>query len=132
MRSTKAINWASVNRSASNVEIRPAVASSPPDAAPVQPEPEPEVEPASLPRLASDDSDDHRRRAADHLAALGHQGGHGPAWDAAYALIGRFGLTPKEALPVLAAWNQTCQSPLSTHDLAWKLEYVARAGRPFG
>jgi hypothetical protein len=52
--------------SASDAESRPAVVISPPDAAPV--EPGPEVEPASLPRPAADDSDD-RRRAADHLAA---------------------------------------------------------------
>jgi hypothetical protein len=98
--------------SASNAESRPTVDISPPDAA--------------LPPPAADDRDDRRRRAAAHLAAMGKEGGHGPAWDAASALIGRFGMTPKEALPLMAAWNQTCRSPLSTHDLEWKLDYVAR------
>jgi hypothetical protein len=98
----------------------------PPDTSPVEPEP------ASLVPPVADDRDDRFRRAADHLAALGQQGGHGPAWDAAYALIGTFGMTPKEALPILTAWNTTCRSPLSTYDLAWKLDYVVRAARHHG
>jgi hypothetical protein len=131
-RGRPATRWYAI--SASNAESRPALAISPPDAAPVEPEPEPDVEPASLAPHGADDRDDRRRCATDHLAALGHQGGHGPAWDAARTLIGRFGLTPKEAFPLLADWNQTCRSPLNTHDLAWKLDYVAResAARPRG
>jgi hypothetical protein len=77
------------------------------------------------------DQDDRRRRAAAPLAALGQEGGHGPAWVAARLLIQRSGLTPEEAFPLLAEWNRRCQSPLGDFDLRWKLAYVARWS-PFG
>jgi hypothetical protein len=97
--------------SASNAESRPAVAISPPDTAPV--EPEPEVEPAPLLPPTSDDSDERPRRAAAHLAAREREGGHGPAWEVARLLIEGVGLTVDEAFPLIADWNRTCRIVLA-------------------
>jgi hypothetical protein len=103
-----------------NAESQSPVVCPPSDTSPVEPEPAPLV-----PHVA-DDRDDRRRCATEHLAALGQQGGHGPAWDAARTLIQGLGLTVDEAFPLIAEWNRTCRFVLADFDLRWKLSLMAR------
>lgn len=56
-------------------------------------------------------------------AAVSGQGGHSATFRAACAAVLGFGLSPDEAYPLLAEWNQThCEPPWDEYELRHKLE----------
>lgn len=55
--------------------------------------------------------------------AISGQGGHAATFRAACAVVLGFDMSPDDALPLLADWNQThCQPPWDEHELRHKLE----------
>lgn len=70
-------------------------------------------------------------RARSYIArvpgAVSGAGGHNATFHAACVLVLGFGLTPAEALPLLLAWNTTCQPLWSEADLRHKLADADRA-----
>jgi hypothetical protein len=89
-----------------------------------------EREPARRPLLRPSPANDRARvldRAAKYLTklpeAVSGQGGHDATYRAACALVIDFDLSPEEAYPLLAAWNEThCKPQWSERDLRHKLE----------
>ncbi|MBI3414226.1 MAG: hypothetical protein HY043_02720 [Verrucomicrobia bacterium] len=66
--------------------------------------------------------------------AIAGSGGHDATFHAACILVNGFALTPADALPLLVAWNQTCQPPWSEAELRHKLTSAdkARHAKPRG
>ena len=53
--------------------------------------------------------------------AISGQGGHDKAYYAACRLVQGFNLSPEDAFPIYAEWNETCQPPWSERELWHKL-----------
>ncbi|MFZ5828805.1 MAG: hypothetical protein ACOY3P_01890, partial [Planctomycetota bacterium] len=70
-------------------------------------------------------STDITERAARYLdtipPAVSGQGGHNVTFHAACSLVLGFQLSPEDAYPLLAAWNERCQPPWSERELWHKL-----------
>lgn len=60
--------------------------------------------------------------------AVSGDGGHNTTYRAAHKLVIDFGLSERDALIVLDEWNQTCQPPWSTKELAHKIRSAAKLG----
>lgn len=60
--------------------------------------------------------------------AISGQRGHDRTFHAACVLICGFGLTEREALPVIAEWNQGCQPPWTEGELIRKLSEACKQG----
>jgi hypothetical protein len=77
------------------------------------------------------------QRAAAYLErmppAIAGSGGHSATFNTAAVLVRGFALTEHDALPLLAAWNQThCQPPWTEAELRHKLRSAATSTRPLG
>lgn len=60
-------------------------------------------------------------------------GGSAALFEAACVLIRGFGLSPEDALPILARWNEThCQPKWGEHELRYKLRSALQSTRPMG
>jgi len=73
-----------------------------------------------------------RRYLAQMPGAVSGQGGHNQTYRAACALVLGFGLTPDEALPILAGWNTICEPPWTEAELRHKLASANADGGPRG
>jgi putative DNA primase/helicase len=74
-----------------------------------------------------------RRALAEHGPAIEGQGGDLHTFVACALLINDFALTPAEAWPLLAEWNETCRPPWNEYELGDKLRGGSRyAKRPYG
>jgi len=76
-------------------------------------------------------------RAAAYLErmppAIAGSGGHSATFNTAAVLVRGFALTEHDALPLLAAWNQThCQPAWAEAELRHKLRSAATSPRPLG
>lgn len=63
-----------------------------------------------------------RRYMAAIPPAISGQRGHDKTFDAACSLVLGFNLSPDEAFPILAEWNQKCQPPWTERELRHKLK----------
>lgn len=64
--------------------------------------------------------------------AISGSGGHDRTFNAACVLVHGYGLSPDEAFPILARWNDTCQPPWTEKELRHKLEDAAKKPGPRG
>jgi len=82
------------------------------------------------------DPGDLVQRARKYLAAMpaavSGQGGHNQTFTAACVLVQGFGLSHKEAWPLLKEYNERCQPPWSDKELWHKLEDAEKADPPSG
>lgn len=81
--------------------------------------------PAAVPAIPSSRPDLTERATAYMRSvdpAIAGQSGHNTTFRAACALVIGFGLTPEEAFPIFAEWNDRCLPPWSDADLARKLD----------
>ena len=75
------------------------------------------------------------RRYLDSMPeSVSGEAGHTKLFKAAKVLVHGFGLTPDEAFPFLASFNQRCQPPWNEHQLRYKLSQAlkCRDSRPRG
>jgi hypothetical protein len=83
------------------------------------------------PKIVGDDLDRRLQRAERYLAripgAVSGQSGHDATFAVAVYLVKGFALTPDEAFPLMAEWNQSCVPPWSNAELKHKLEDAAKA-----
>jgi hypothetical protein len=80
----------------------------------------------------TDVSDRARKYLAAIPPAISGQGGHDQTFTAACALVLGFGLSPADAYPLLAEWNQGCQPPWLEKELRHKLDDANRQSGPRG
>jgi hypothetical protein len=73
-----------------------------------------------------------RRYLATIPGAVSRQGGHNRTFYVACVLVIRFDLTPDQAFPLLAEWNQKCDPPWSEYDLRRKLAEADKQPGPRG
>jgi hypothetical protein len=97
--------------------------------------PTPEVHQSRAKSTTSTD-DKLARRIQAYLAnvepAISGQGGHNATIEMAAKLVRGFDLTPQEAYPFAAEWNQRCVPPWSEADLMRKLEEADKHPGPRG
>jgi hypothetical protein len=91
---------------------------------------------AATPRPARAGGSDVLSRARAYLAsvpgAVSGQHGHDRTFYAANRLVRGFDLTPDQAYPLFAEWNDRCEPPWSEHDLRRKLEQADQQPGPRG
>lgn len=90
------------------------------------------AEPFPVPSASRPAPLDVTERAVRYLAtiqpAVSGRGGHNKTWHASCALVLGFGLTPEQAYPLLAEFNQTCQPPWTEKELRHKLNDAHKQG----
>lgn len=79
------------------------------------------------------DLTDRARRYVDRMpAAVSGSGGHNATFHVACVLVQGFGMTPEQAFPLLADFNQRCTPPWSEKELRHKLRGADRSASTRG
>ncbi len=95
----------------------------------IDPEAKPETQQTPTGKPAPIDvSERAARYIAKIPAAVSGQGGHPATFHVACVIVLGFGLTPDQAYPVLAKWNETCQPPWNEKELRHKLTEANKQG----